>query len=1048
MTLSDVAIRRPVFTAMLALSLLVMGVLGYMRLGTDLYPNASIPFCTVTTVYPGAGPKDVESQVTRPIEDAVAGIPGIDRAFSMSRENSSIVFVQFKLSVPLNEAVQQVRDKVGVAIGQLPQGVRPPIIAQFDIAAQPIVVFTASSTLDSLSLHDLLDDKIRPRLEQLEGVAAARILGGTEREVAVDLFPDRLTALNLMPDGIFQRIRAEHLNLPAGRYVSGPSEVGVRVTGEFADIDALRQMVVATAPDGTEVHLSDVALVRETAAEARTLVRTSGREAIAMEIIKQSGANTVEVSRILKREFAKLHNELGDRFSADIIIDQSADIKANAHEVWIAIYFGGAMAILIILIFLMDIRGTIISALALPTSVVGTLFVMWVAGFSLNQLTLLGLSLAIGLLIDDAVVVRESITRRLEAGEDPVQAASEGTKEIALAVMATTFTLCAVFVPVAFMQGIVGQFFRQFGLTITAAVLISLFIAFTLDPMLSARFAKRRDPNAVHHKHPVAHKLEHFFNQMDRYYSRTLDWVLAHGKTVMLSALFLFAASLFIGSRLGSDFIGNEDRGQMVVQLEFPPGTRIGTTSSRSAAAEAEALKIPGVASVYTVVGPQGQVDRATWRVTLVNKEERPHNIDYYKQELRRLLAAVPQGKYSVANPPAIEGLGDWPPIWMQVIGPDYAVLRREADYVADVLRRLPGTADVQIKYNPGKPELQVNINREAASRLDIPAGSIAAQVRLASQGDVAGKMRQGRREADIRVRLASEGRDSAEALQRMWIWGPRGRVALSQIADLKPGEGPAVIDHEQRERQIGITTQLAAGANLGSVAAALHKALDNHPLEPGYSYLWNGQQRDMNDMISSLAMALGLALLFIFMVLASQFESFVHPFTIMLSLPLALVGAILGLAVTGNTLAMGANIGLILLMGLVTKNAILLIDGALQHTRDGDGPVAAIKQAGPRRLRPILMTSAAMVLGMLPTALGRGTGSEFRAPMAIAVIGGVITSTLLTLWVVPVVFVWVERLRGKGEERASIPAPAVHVQSHPKHAIARRMADAPEVSL
>jgi HAE1 family hydrophobic/amphiphilic exporter-1 len=1011
MTLSDVAIRRPVFTSMLAVCLLVLGFLGYKRLGTDLYPDVSIPFCMVTTVYPGAGPQDIETQVSRPIEDAAAGIPGIDRVFSESRENVSVVFVQFKLSVPLAEAVQQVRDKVGIAQALLPHEARPPVIAQFDISAQPILVFSASSTADPLALHDLLDDKIRPRLEQLEGVAAARVLGGSVREVAVDLFPDRLTALNLTPDAVLQRIRAEHLDLPAGRYTSGPGEVGVRVAGEFKNVDKLRQMVVATAPDGSQVHLSDIALVRETAAEARTLVRTNGRDAVAMEVIKQSGSNTVQVASVVKAELARLHEQHGDRFRADLLIDQSSDIEANAHEVWIAIYFGGAMAILIILLFLMDWRGTLISALALPTSVVGTLFFMWYAGFSLNQLTLLGLSLAIGLLIDDAVVVRESITRRLEAGADPVEAASLGTQEIALAVMATTFTLCAVFVPVAFMQGIVGQFFRQFGLTITAAVLISLFVAFTLDPMLSARFA--RAGGHSHVRHPVVVRLEAFFGATDRLYAVSLAWVLAHRKTTMLAAALIFFGSLVVASRLGTDFVGNEDRGQLLVSLEFPPGTRIGTTSARSAVAEAEVARLPGVTTVYAVVGPQEQVEKVTWRVTTVDKQARSQSIDYYKQEVRRILAKVPQARFSVANPPALEGLGDWPPIWMQVTGPEFDGLRREANVVAEALRSIPGTADVQVKDNPGKPELQVRIDREAASRIDLPAGAIAMQVRLATQGDVAGKIRQGRRESEIRVRLAIEGRESAEALQRMWIWGPRGPVTLSQVATLVPAEGPAMVQHELRERTIGVTSELAPGADLGSVVRALHEKLDGRQLEPGYAYIWNGQQRDMKDMLESIGMALGLALVFIFMVLASQFESLVHPFTIMLSLPLALVGAVLGLGVTGYPMAMGANIGIILLMGLVTKNAILLVDGALQRLAEGGTAGEAMLYAGPRRLRPILMTSAAMVLGMLPTALGRGTGSEFRAPMAIGVIGGVLTSTLLTLWVVPVVFVWFERLRG-----------------------------------
>jgi multidrug efflux pump subunit AcrB len=878
-----------------------------------------------------------------------------------------------------------------------------------------VLVFSASGVGDPIALRELLDDQVRPRLEQIEGVAAVRVVGGHEPEVSVELFQDRLTQLGIGADAVLQRIASEHLDLPGGRYLAGPSEIGVRVKGEFADADQLRRMPVAAAADGSQVRLADVALVRRGAKEPRTLVRTNGAEAVAVEVVKQAGANSVAVANAAKARLPELEKQLG--FKAAVLIDQSGIIEANAHEVWIAIFFGGAMAILIILLFLLDLRGTFISALALPTSVVGTLFAMYALGYSLNQLTLLGLSLAIGLLIDDAVVVRESITRRLDAGDDPATAASRGTQEIALAVMATTLTLVAVFVPVAFMQGIVGQFFRQFGLTITFAVLISLFVAFTLDPMLSARLVKRRVPGQEAREAGARRFLRRLFERNDRLYARGLDWVLRHRWKTAGAAVLLFAVSLGIGSRLGSEFLSREDRGEFIVNLEFPPGTSLATTSARSAAAEREVLALPGVVTVYAVIGPQEDVRKARWRVKLVDKNARPDGITAYQTRVRRLLAAVPQAKAAVSDPPTLEGLGDYPPIIMQVTGRDFAALGREADFVAGVLRSIPGTADVQVMDSPGKPELQVSVDREAAARAGATAGSVARQVRLATQGEVAGKIRQGRREADIRVRMAGEDRDSAAALDRMWMATPRGRMALSQLASLGQAEGPAAVEHEQRERQISVWSQIAPGGNLGDVVKELHRKLDGHPLPAGYGYIWNGQQKDMGEMSANMALALGLALVFIYMVLASQFESLVHPFTIMLSLPLALVGAILALFLTGNTMGMGANIGVILLMGLVTKNAILLVDGALQHVREGDDPEEAIRKAGPRRLRPILMTSAAMALGMLPTALGRGMGSEFRAPMAIAVIGGVVTSTLLTLFVVPVAFLWVERLRGHGRK-------------------------------
>jgi HAE1 family hydrophobic/amphiphilic exporter-1 len=1013
-SLSEVAIRRPIFTTMMSFLLVVLGLTGLSRLGTDFYPDVSMPFVMITTVYPGAGPEDVESQVSRPIEDAVAGISGVKRVTSQSFENVSSVWVEFYLSVDGEKAVQQVRDKVGIALRDLPRDIEPPVISRYDTASQPILVLSLASDQSALDLREMVDRKVRPRLEQLPGVAAARVLGGQKREVAVDLFPERLQSLGLSPDAVVGRIRAQHLELPGGRYPSGAAEVDVRVRGKLADIDALRKVVLAPVAGGGVVRLEDVALVREGIAEPKTLVRTNGRGAVAIELVKQPGSDTMRVAAQAKALLAKLESELGHGLKATPLIDQSLLIEANADEVWIAIFFGGAMAILIILFFLLDLRGTLISALALPTSVVGTFFAMWALGYSLNQLTLLGLSLAIGLLIDDAVVVRESITQRLEAGEEPSSAALKGTQEIALAVLATTLTLVAVFVPVAFMEGAVGRFFRQFGITITCAVLISLFVAFTLDPMLSARVSKRHHLGAARAEGSVARSVRAWLAALDLLFAKALDFVLHHQGRTAAAAAAVFALSLAIGSGLGAEFFAVEDRGQLVVNFEFPAGTRLATTSERSAQIEAQALALPGVTSVYAVIGANEESRRATWRVNLVDKRERAEGIGFYKKKLRELFAQVPQASVSIADPPILEGLGEYPPIYMVVTGPDFSRLREEATAVANALRSTPGAADVKILDSPGKPELQVRADPDASARYQVPAASIALQVRLATLGEIAGKLGEGAREAAIRVRLSSDSRDSREHLADLKVWGPLGPVALSQVASLESGDGPAIVYRSQRERMMAVSANVAPGANLGSVASGLRQRLAGRALPPGYALHYEGQQQDMDEMARNMLTVLGLALIFIYMVLASQFESLIHPFTIMFSLPLALVGAVVALAMTGSSLGMGANIGIILLMGLVTKNAILLIDGALQHMREGDDPLTAIRKSGPRRLRPILMTSAAMVLGMLPTALGRGIGSEFRAPMAIAVIGGVLSSTVLTLLVVPVVFLWVERNKAR----------------------------------
>ncbi len=1027
MSLSDVAIRRPVFTSMMALCLVVLGIMGVNRLGTDLFPDVTFPVVMVTTVYKGAGPGEIETQVTKPLEDSIAGISGIDKMHSWSRENASMIAVQFKLTESLDRAVQEVRDKVAQAQSSLPHDADLPKVSRVDVSAAPILTYAVSADLSSQKLRKLIEDRVQPVLQQLEGVAEARITGGDVREIQVELDLDKVKAVGTSPYEIQQKIGMENLNLPAGHLALGPTELTVRTLGEFKDVDQMRALPIATSKTGSQVRLDEVATVTDGVAERRTMARLNGKDAIILEIVKQPGSNTVKVADDAKKALAQLTPAMGNGFAAKLLIDQSELIRANAHEVYIALFFGGAMAILIILMFLLDPRGTFISSLALPTSVVGTFFVMYLLGYTLNQMTLLALSLAIGLLIDDAVVVREAITHRLDRGEDPATAASRGTREVGLAVLATTFTLVAVFVPVAFMPGIVGQFFKQFGITISAAVLISLFISFTLDPMLSARLAKQRKPGEVVIHNGIAKFFQETFASWERLYERTLAWVLRHKWTTVGITVGVLVASFAAASRLGSEFMAVEDRAQMIVDLKLPDSASIDLSTQRAGEAESRLRRIPEVTDVYSIVGPNGEVNKVKMRALLTPKEARRKNILQIKDEARGLLVgALPATEVAISDPPVIEGLGDYFPIMIRVVGPDLRELNRQAQFVADALKKNGGTADVRIDANPPKPELAIDIDRTRAADLGLPAAQIATQMRLAIQGEVAAKLREGKDETDIRVRLAERDRSNPDRISQMDLFSQKGLRKLSDVASVSLQDGPSVIEHEDRERQIAVYSQLASGAALGDIATALRKAIADHQLPPGYNVKYDGQIKTFDEQNQAFSAAFGLAFVFIFMVLASQFESLKHPFTIMVSLPLALIGALLALLFTGKHLSLGAMIGVILLMGLVTKNAILLVDGALQRLREGDDVDTALLKAGPRRLRPILMTSFAMAIGMVPTAIGSGMGSEFRSPMAIAVIGGVITSTALTLLVVPVIFAGVEKLdfaRLLGRKR---PAPVL----------------------
>jgi HAE1 family hydrophobic/amphiphilic exporter-1 len=593
MSVSEVAIRRPVFTAMLALLLVVLGVIGLRRVGTDLFPDVSLPFVTVQTIYRGAGPGEVETQVVKVIEDAVAGISGIEKIHSWSRENAGIVAVQFKLTENLDRAAQDVRDKVAAAVYKLPKDVDPPVVNRFDIGATSVLTYAASADLPSQQLRKLIEDRLQPALQELEGVAEVRITGGDTREIQIDLAVDKALAVGLSPPEIAQRVGMENLTLPAGHLSLGPTQLDVRTLGEFKSVDELRALPIASSRTGSQVRLDEIATVRDGVAERRTSARLNGKDAIILEVVKQPGSDTVRASDEVKKTLAKMTPLIGHVFRTTLLVDQSELIRSNAAEVWVALLFGGAMAIFIILIFLLDPRGTFISSLALPTSVIGTFFVMYLLGYTLNQLTLLALSLAIGLLIDDAVVVREAITHRLDYGEAPFDAARNGTSDVGLAVLATTFSLVAVFIPVAFMPGIVGQFFKQFGITISAAVLISLFISFTLDPMLSARLVKQRKLGAARQESAIARPFRLAFEWTERAYVRVLGMALRHKWTTAGLSLLVTVAAFALTGGLRTEFVSDEDRGQFIVDLQLPDSASLELSGQREAEAEALLRQMP-----------------------------------------------------------------------------------------------------------------------------------------------------------------------------------------------------------------------------------------------------------------------------------------------------------------------------------------------------------------------------------------------------------------------------------------------------------------------
>ena len=1027
MWISDTAIKRPVFATMVIMSFMVLGIVSMTRLGIDLFPEVNFPFVNVTIVYPGAGPEEVETLVTRPVEDAVAGINGVKRVVSTSTEGRALVGVELRLEVDPQAATAEVREKVAAIRGTLPQDIEDPTIQRFDVAALPIMVFAVGSTQPSDVTRRQVEDDLKPLLEQIDGVAAVEVNGGEVREIQVNLDPRRLEALSLPLSEVAAKLAAENLDVPGGQVKRDGRSISLRTKGEFQTISEIEN-VILRSDAGSTVRLRDVGDVIDGYEDKTSTTRLNGADAVSFSVRKQSGANTVEIADRVEATLARL----AGNFPALQIrpVHNDADfIKENVRDVRSHIFFGGLMAVLIIFVFMRDWRSTLISALALPTSVIATFFFMWAVGFTINMMTLMALSLVIGILIDDAVVVRENIYRHMEHGEDTFTAARKGTAEIGLAVMATTFTILAVFLPVGFMTGIVGQFFKSFALTIAFAVAMSLLVAFTLDPMLSSRFV-RYIPPEERLKTRTGRVLEawgRFYDRIDERYRGVLAWSVRRPWAVLGIAAGVFFASLSMLGIIGTEFVPPEDRGQFEINAELPPGTSFEQSVVMVADLETRVHELPEVRQVFSTVGVNGDPLRANLRVRTTPKTERERGLIAIKTDTRQRLTTVPLVKAVVSDPEFMQGAPSQAPISVFLRGDDITELQRLSDEVVAKIRQVPGTVDVDSTLEGGQPEMVARVNRELAADLGFDVGSVALQLRGMVEGVVPTKLREGDKEYDIRVRLAPEFRSDFQSIARAPLYSPRGAlIRTSDIAAMEPGVGPTNIEREQRRRQAKIDVELS-DRPLGDVTTDINAVMATVQMPPNFEWGFAGDVEMMQESAAAMGLALLLSVAFIYIVLASQFESFLEPFLIMLSLPLALVGALLAILVTGNNIGMPAMIGVVMLMGLVTKNAILLIDMTNHYVREGKPVEEAILTAGPIRLRPILMTTMAMILGMLPSALGRGEGGEFRAPISIATIGGLITSTGLTLVVVPVAFLLLHRSLARVRSWRTDPAARLH---------------------
>ncbi len=1016
MWLSRLSIHRPVFTTMVVAMMMILGVIGWIRLPVDKFPEVSLPVITVIVPFPGASPAQVEDEVIKPIEDAVAGLEGLDELQAFARENVGVVVVVFGMDAPIEQVSAELRDRVFGLKAFMPDGVEDPIFRRIDPAATPVMTLAVASDLDELDTREVAERDIKPRLERIDGVGAVEVQGGLEREIHIELDLAKMAELRIPLMQVAQLVGYDTMDIPGGHIELGEARIGLRSLGAVEDLDELGSIVVQGFP--APIYLRDIATIVDTTAERTSLARVDGRRAVTLEVIKESGANTVAVCEEVRALADEL--ELPGGVGIQPVIDNSTMAQDMLHEMERALVIGAGMAILVVYLFMLDWRSTFISATALPTSVISTFFFMWVFGFSLNILSLIAMALAIGVLIDDAVVVREVIYRHLEEGKGAVEAALEGTREVALAVLATTLCIVAVFVPVGFMQGMVGQFFAQFGLTVAIAVVVSLFIAFTVDPMLSARMSKVVRPED---RGPVTRGILAFHRSVERQYRDLLDWSLGHGKTVIAVALLLFGASLGMVAVTGGEFIPDYDQSQFMVDVDLAPHTALAPAEHTASLIEERLARIPEVEHVYTVVGREGATDILSLRAVTLSKSDRERSIYAIQDHARALLADLPGITIGVRDPPLLEGSKMGTDIEVEIRGANMEHLEQAADAVRLGLSRIDGAVNVRSSYRPGRPELQLDVDRDKAGAAGLSVGQAGITLRMAVAGQVVGKFREAGQTHDIRLMARSQDHSPDALVSNLLLlspiprvtdpWGRGTPVALGNVARLLWQTAPAVIERHDRQRRL--TVSCAVGERpLSDVVSDTQRMLAGLGLPDDVDTEILGMAEVASDSLMDLLLALGLSIIFVYAVLASQYESFIHPFTIMLSLPLAVVGAFATVFLMGWAIGIVTMLGIILLMGLVTKNAILLVDRANQLVVEGVPPRRAMLSAGQERLRPILMTSLAMILGMLPPALSSGSGSEIFQPMAVPVIGGLVASTLLTLVVVPVVWLWVEALRAR----------------------------------
>ena len=1033
MWFTQVSLKNPVFATMVMLAIVVLGVFSYQRLQVDQFPNIDFPVVVVTAEYPGASPEIIESEVTKKVEEGVNSIAGISALTSRSYEGQSVVIIEFQLHVNGRKAADDVREKIAAIRPNFRTEVKEPRVLRFDPSSRSIwsLAVLPDNTagvkpLSAVELTNWTDQTLKKRLENVRGVGSVTLVGGTKREINIYLNPQSMDALGITPEQVATAVRAENQDLPAGAIRSLSQERVVQIEARMKRSEDFNKIIVARK-NGSPVRVEQVARVVDGAQEIDSLALYNGQRTLMLQVQKSQDDNTIAVVDGLKKAIEEVSKTLPPGVKLEQINDSSRPIRVAVDNVRRTLFEGAALTILIVFLFLNSWRSTIITGLTLPISIIGTFLFMNLFGFTINNITLMALSLCVGLLIDDAIVVRENIVRHVQMGKSAYNASMDGTKEIGLAVLATTLSIVAVFLPIGFMGGIVGKFFHEFGITIVAAVLLSMFVSFTLDPMLSSiwhdpsieEHGKKGAPVTLYDKTigRVTGLFDSATDAMSDGYQGILRWSLKHKLVTVGIAIAIFVGSIFMVPLLGTEFVPKADFSETSLSFYTPVGSSLEVTEAKAKQVEAIVREFPETKYTLSTVNTGNAAGKiyANVYVRLVDRKDRSRNVDELSNVLRERLKRVPG--ITVTHAGLLDAVGGNKQVEFSLQGPDLKELERLAQLVLNKVQNVPGLVDLDSSVKPNKPTVSIEVKRDAASDLGLGVSQIAAQLRILVAGSTVGTWRASDDQTyDVNVRLEPQARDTLQDIERLPFAigtnadGTSRVIRLNQVATIKESTGSNQINRRDLTREVAINGNVF-NRSAGEVSADIKTILEGVSFPPGYRYQFGGSTKNMNESFAYAISALVLAVVFIYMVLASQFKSFLQPLALMTALPLTLIGVVLALLMFRSTLSMFSVIGVVLLMGLVTKNAILLVDFAIRSREEGLERTEALLLAAKVRLRPILMTTLAMIFGMVPLAFALSEGSEQRAPMGQAVIGGVITSSLLTLVVVPVMYCYMDDL-------------------------------------